>query len=69
MIGKRKTVIHYWTGTRYKVLPWEHQQEINYDLRFAVAQRCMDNDLNSMFFVNSEGTLIIFIDDKRFTQR
>ena len=67
-MDKRKVYVRYWMGTKFSLCPWEHGEEIAYDLRFKVVQFCMDFELNTMVLTNKEA-ITIFIDDKRFGQR
>ena len=65
---KLPVFVRYWHGTKFQVCPWEHGEELHYDLRFKVVQWCMDFGLNTMVLTNNEA-INIFIDDKRFGQR
>lgn len=70
-MDNKNTFVHYWTGTKLGDFPWENGEQIDYSLRFAVVQRVLNDGYDAMLRLTGDydENLIIFIDDKRFTQR
>ena len=65
---ERKTFVYYWTGTKIGDFGYEHKQEIDYSLRFAIMQRVIDAGYQFMAR-EVNGNLHLFIDNGNFRQR
>ena len=67
----KKAIIFFWASQNFeKETGYKHKQEVQYEQMYIIAQQIFEKGLNVMLYhqPNSDETLI-FIDNKRFTQR
>lgn len=66
-----KTLIYFWAfqNEQFKKLTgYDHHQEIPFEDTFKASKEIFDKGLNVMVYHSTNGA-ILYVDDKRFTQR
>lgn len=66
-----KATIFYWAFQNHEsITGYADRAELPYDKVFEIAQEIFDKGLNVMVFHNNvEGSITLFVDDRRFTHR
>ena len=63
-------VIYYWALQRFEERTgYEHNQEIPVEEVFDIQKKIFNMGLNTMLYHSGEDNIILFVDDRRFTQR